>query len=109
MNMFNRTACRSLLAIMMTVVCFAYTALPAYAHHENGPPNHAQAAALIDVTSGRLLYSKNGDDRLRIASLTKIMTAIVAIEQGKLSDRVTVSKNAFAKEGSSLFLKLGRR
>lgn len=107
MNMFNRTACRSLLAIMMTVVCFAYTALPAYAHHENGPPNHAQAAALIDVTSGRLLYSKNGDDRLRIASLTKIMTAIVAIEQGKLSDRVTVSKNAFAKEGSSLFLKLG--
>ena len=35
------------------------------------------------------------------------MTAIVAIEHGKLDDRVKVSKNAFAKEGSSLFLKLG--
>ena len=53
-----------------------------------------------------MLYSKNGDERLRIASLTKIMTAIVAIEHGKLDDRVKVSKNAFAK-GLSLFLKLG--
>ncbi|NMO96932.1 D-alanyl-D-alanine carboxypeptidase family protein [Paenibacillus lemnae] len=71
------------------------------------PANHAQAAALIDVTSGRLLYSKEGDKRMRIASLTKIMTAIVAIEHGKLKDQVKVSKHAFAKEGSSLFLKLG--
>lgn len=102
----KRTTCKSLLSILL-VVCLMAAAGPAYADHEGGPANHAQAAALIDVTSGRLLYSKNGDKRLRIASLTKIMTAIVAIEHGKLSDRVTVSKNAFAKEGSSLFLKLG--
>ncbi|UYO01748.1 D-alanyl-D-alanine carboxypeptidase family protein [Paenibacillus sp. PSB04] len=68
---------------------------------------HAQAAALIDVTSGRLLYSSHGDDELRIASLTKIMTAIVAIEHGKLDSEVKVSKNAFGKEGSSIYLKLG--
>ncbi|WP_445669843.1 D-alanyl-D-alanine carboxypeptidase family protein [Paenibacillus sp. FSL R5-0810] len=102
----KRTNCKSLLSILL-VVCLMAAAGPAYADHEKGPANHAQAAALIDVTSGRLLYSKNGDERLRIASLTKIMTAIVAIEHGKLNDRVTVSKNAFAKEGSSLFLKLG--
>lgn len=71
------------------------------------PENHAQAAALIDVASGRLLYSKNGDERMRIASLTKVMTAIVAIEHGDLKDQVKIGKNAFAKEGSSLFLKLG--
>ncbi|GAB6990350.1 D-alanyl-D-alanine carboxypeptidase DacB [Paenibacillus pini] len=68
---------------------------------------HAQASALMDVTSGRLLYSSHGDDELRIASLTKIMTAIVAIERGDLNKPVKVGKNAFAKEGSSLFLKLG--
>jgi D-alanyl-D-alanine carboxypeptidase len=68
---------------------------------------HAEAAALIDVKSGRILYSKQGDKQMLIASLTKIMTAIVAIEHGKLSDTVKVSKNAFGKEGSSLYLKLG--
>jgi serine-type D-Ala-D-Ala carboxypeptidase (penicillin-binding protein 5/6) len=67
----------------------------------------AEAAALIDVKSGRFLYAQQGDKRMRIASLTKIMTAIVAIEQGSLSDLVTVSKNAFGKEGSSIYLKLG--
>lgn len=85
--------------------------LPVQAEPQNepsgGPSNHAQAAALIDVTSGRLLYSKRGDERMRIASLTKIMTAIVAIERGDLKDSVKVTKNSFAKEGSSLFLKLG--
>ncbi|MDF2924345.1 MAG: D-alanyl-D-alanine carboxypeptidase [Paenibacillaceae bacterium] len=67
----------------------------------------AEAAALIDVTSGRVLHSQQGDKRMRIASLTKVMTAIVAIEQGTLSDPVKVSKNAFGKEGSSIYLKLG--
>lgn len=71
------------------------------------PSIHAQAAAVIDVTSGRLLYSLHGDEPLPIASLTKIMTAIVAIEHGKLSDTVTVGRNAYAKEGSSIYLQLG--
>ncbi|NOU97603.1 D-alanyl-D-alanine carboxypeptidase [Paenibacillus sp. LMG 31456] len=67
---------------------------------------HAEAAALIDVRSGRVLYSKQGDKTMRIASLTKIMTAIVAIEHGKLSSTATISKNAAGKEGSSIYLKL---
>lgn len=67
----------------------------------------AEAAALIDVESGRLLYSHQGDKRMRIASLTKIMTAIVAVEQGDLSDLVLVTENAYGKEGSSIYLKLG--
>jgi len=68
---------------------------------------HAESAALIDVSSGRILYSSQGDKSMRIASLTKIMTAIVAIEHGKLSDQVTISRNAAGKEGSSIYLKLG--
>lgn len=71
------------------------------------PSTHAESAALIDVTSGRILFSKEGDKQMRIASLTKIMTAIVAIENGKLDDKVKVSASAFGKEGSSIYLKLG--
>lgn len=67
----------------------------------------AEAAVLIDVESGRLLYSHNGTKRMRIASLTKIMTAIVAIEHGELSDAVKTGINAYGVEGSSVYLKLG--
>lgn len=68
---------------------------------------NAKASALIDVESGRLLYSSNGDTEMRIASLTKIMTAIVAIDHGKLTDMVKTSKRAVGKEGSSIYLQLG--
>lgn len=74
------------------------------------PPSigtNAYASAIIDVQSGRILYSSNGDVETRIASLTKIMTAIVAIEHGNLADKVTVSRRAAGKEGSSIYLKLG--
>ncbi|AWB45046.1 D-alanyl-D-alanine carboxypeptidase [Paenibacillus sp. CAA11] len=73
------------------------------------PTTHAQAAALMDVESGRLLYEHQGDRILPIASLTKIMTAIVAIEHGKLDESVEVGKNAYAKEGSSIYLQLGEK
>ncbi|GED66609.1 D-alanyl-D-alanine carboxypeptidase [Brevibacillus reuszeri] len=70
------------------------------------PPGlSAEGAALIDVTSGRILYSKNGTKKMRIASLTKTMTAIVAIEMGKLDAEVTVPPEAVGVEGSSIYLK----
>ncbi|WP_256975552.1 D-alanyl-D-alanine carboxypeptidase family protein [Paenibacillus sp. MY03] len=68
---------------------------------------NAKASALIDVASGRILYSSNGDTPMRIASLTKIMTAIVAIEHGNLDDMVKTPKRAVGKEGSSIYLQLG--
>lgn len=68
---------------------------------------NAHGAALIDVTSGRILYSKEGDKPMRIASLTKVMTAIVAIEHGNLSDEVKINSRAAGKEGSSLYLRAG--
>ncbi len=70
---------------------------------------YAEGAVLMDVQSGRVLYSKSGDKPMRIASLTKIMTAIIAIEQGNLSDMVEVSPVSYGKEGSSLYLKLGEQ
>lgn len=79
---------------------------------EAKPPQmntNAYASSLIDVESGRILYSSNGDVETRIASLTKIMTAIVAIEQGNLADSVKISNRAAGKEGSSIYLRAGEQ
>jgi D-alanyl-D-alanine carboxypeptidase (penicillin-binding protein 5/6) len=77
-------------------------------HAEHAAPigTNAQASTLIDVESGRILVSHHGDEKMLIASLTKIMTAIVAIENGNLSERVKVSERAYRKEGSSIYLHL---
>ncbi|WP_052154287.1 D-alanyl-D-alanine carboxypeptidase family protein [Thermoactinomyces daqus] len=69
----------------------------------------AQAAILYDATSGRILYQKNADKEMLIASLTKIMTAIIAIENGKMNELVTVGPNAAGVEGSSIYLKQGEK
>ncbi|NGQ94631.1 D-alanyl-D-alanine carboxypeptidase [Brevibacillus sp. SYP-B805] len=71
------------------------------------PVISAEAAALIDVASGRILYEKNGDKKMRIASLTKTMTAIVAIEEGHLQDVVEIPQEAVGVEGSSIYLRKG--
>lgn len=73
------------------------------------PNNSAQAATVIDVASGRILYDKNGNQKLPIASLTKIMTAIVAIEAEDLQTEVVASKNAVGVEGSSIYLRQGEK
>lgn len=69
----------------------------------------ARAAVLMDVNSNRILYSKNMNEKLAMASTTKIMTILVAIESGKLDEKVTVSKKASHMEGSSIYLREGER
>ncbi|MGZ9586867.1 D-alanyl-D-alanine carboxypeptidase family protein [Paenibacillus marinisediminis] len=88
------------------------------AHHVKGskesshkraviPNTRARGAALVDVTSGRVLFHENGNAPMPMASTTKIMTAIVAIELGNLHDVVKTSAKAVGKEGSSIYLRLG--
>ncbi|WP_223703527.1 D-alanyl-D-alanine carboxypeptidase family protein [Sutcliffiella deserti] len=69
----------------------------------------ARNAVLIEQESGRIIYEKNAHDKERIASITKVMTAILAIESGKMGDIVTISDRAFGTEGSSLYLKRGEK
>jgi len=56
----------------------------------------AKAAILIDMNTGRTVYEKNIDERIYPASLTKIMTCLLALENGNLSDIVTIDEGAFA-------------
>ena len=69
----------------------------------------ASSAILMDVDSGRVLYEQNADAKMLIASTTKILTALVAIREGDLSDMVTVSREAAYTEGSSMYLKVGEQ
>lgn len=64
----------------------------------------SESAIVIEQNTGRILYSKNIDKERAMASTTKIMTAIVAIENGNLDEVVTVSENAAGIEGSSIYL-----
>lgn len=69
--------------------------------------HNSTAAVLIDAKSGAVLYSKNADKKLPMASTTKIMTALVVLENSSPDDIVKVSQNAAGVEGSSIYLEEG--
>ena len=68
----------------------------------------SESAVLIDASSGTILAQKNADKKMYPASLTKIMTAILAIELGELTDVITVDDDTpFEIEGSHIALEPG--
>ncbi len=69
----------------------------------------ATSAVLMDADSGRVLYAQNENAQMRIASTTKIMTALVAIENGELSSEWTVKKAETLVEGTSMYLREGEK
>ncbi len=73
------------------------------------PITSAEAACLLDVKTGQVLYGKNIHLQRPPASLTKVLTTIIAIERGDLKDVVKVSRKAAYQEGSSIYLKEGER
>lgn len=69
------------------------------------PPSvSAACAVLLDVRGNRFLHEKDADVRRPMASTTKIMTALVVLEQGDLTATVTVPREAVGVEGSSVYL-----
>lgn len=72
------------------------------------PKVSAASAVLMDGDTGRVLYEKEGYVRRRIASTTKLMTALVALESGRsLEEEVTVAPEWAGVEGSSIYLRPG--
>lgn len=67
----------------------------------------AQSAVLMDAQSGRVLYGKNQAEQMAMASTTKIMTLLIALEQGNPEDIVTVSKYAESMPDVQLNMKEG--
>ncbi len=69
----------------------------------------AKAAILIDRESGRVLYEQNADTRYPMASTTKIMTALIAIEHCGMEEIVTAGPNASGVTGTSIYLSEGEQ
>ncbi|MRX71054.1 D-alanyl-D-alanine carboxypeptidase [Bacillus lacus] len=69
----------------------------------------ARSAILIEQETGRVLYAKDEHTKRRIASITKIMTAVLAIESGKMDTYATVSARALQAEGSAIYLQEGEK
>ena len=67
----------------------------------------AKAYILMEQSTGTVIVEKNSNVKMKPASTTKILTAICAIENSRLTDIVTVSKKAAYQEGSSVYLKPG--
>ncbi len=73
------------------------------------PALSAHSAILLEADSGNVITEKNADVRMSPASTTKIMTALVAIEQGDIEKTVAIHKDAVGIEGSSVYLYEGER
>ncbi len=78
------------------------------ANAQTSPPDvSAESCILMDAQSGTVIYEKNPDSRMLIASTTKIMTALVALENGSPDDVVEIKPEWTAVEGSSMGLAPG--
>jgi len=70
----------------------------------------ASSAVLMEAESGRVLYEKNAHEPREIASITKLMTALVALESGHdIQEMVTVDSDWVGVEGSSIYLQAGEK
>ena len=88
------------LAAALLLALFPCTALAA-------PSTSAQAYAVVDGETGRGLFSKNAEEKLPMASTTKVMTCLVALERCSLDEIVTVDPAAAGLEGTSMYLSAG--
>ncbi|GHU65664.1 serine-type D-Ala-D-Ala carboxypeptidase [Clostridia bacterium] len=69
----------------------------------------AKAAYVLELNTGRTLFSWNANEKLPMASTTKVMTALLALERGDLNSIVTASRNAYGIPGTSIYLQIGEQ
>ena len=95
-------------------VCFMMQSVVVFAEGNTDLGLNAKSAILMEESTGNILYESNPDERLPIASVTKVMTMLLimeAVDSGKISldDMVTVSGNAMSYGGSTMFLETGEQ
>lgn len=109
---------KKILVPLFVLLMLLTRVMPAWPAPENekgtpaGMDTTAESAVLMEAQSGQVLWSRNPDKELPMASVTKIMTlllAVEAVEQGKVSlkDRVVASENAWEMGGSQIYLEPG--
>ena len=107
----KRHIIRKAAAVTMVIALFCCLCIPSRAKEDSDEKEklqlHAQAAVLMDADSGRVLYGKNEKDVLPMASTTKIMTCILALEYGNVDEIVEVSAYAASMPKVKLYVKQG--
>jgi D-alanyl-D-alanine carboxypeptidase (penicillin-binding protein 5/6) len=93
--------------LFLTLVVFQIACYCASVAIVSAEEIQSRAAVVMDAATGRVLYAKNPDLRLMPASTTKLMTALVVMENTNLSDVVTVSKRASVAPATRMGLKKG--
>ncbi|MTI54168.1 D-alanyl-D-alanine carboxypeptidase family protein [Geosporobacter ferrireducens] len=93
---------KKIIAAMLCILMFI--SITTGTSSANAPTISAGSAIVMDVKTGRILYSKNMNNKKPMASTTKIMTALLALENSKPNDLVKIHKKAVGVEGSSIYL-----
>ena len=107
MNFICKVLCKIL--VITIIIC------PLFVQAEEiDPIVNAKAGLLIEASTGKIIYEKNKDEKLAVASMTKMVAQIIILEQvesGKIkwSDVVTVSKNAADMGGSQIYISEGEK
>lgn len=99
---------KKFLTVVLCALCFALAVcglLNVPQAHAYRATTTAKGAVLMEAGSRRVLFSHNPDAKMPMASCTKIMTALVAIESGELDKTVEVRPEACGVEGSSVYLR----
>lgn len=78
-------------------------------NHASPTTNAKTGNVVIEATTGRIMSGSNYDVKLPMASTTKVITAAIAVNSGKLDDIVTIPKEACGIEGSSIYLREGEK
>lgn len=100
---------KSLIKFLFLIPVFYNLFLTTANAKENPPKINAESAILINGDTGEVLYSKNENTKQFPASTTKILTALVVLENTKLTDVVTVGEKPPFADGSSIGLKKGEK
>ena len=90
------------LIAMFIGICLLSVQLPVAAGDGGDPEITAEAAVIIEASTGRVIWEKNADERLYPASMTKMMTGILALEQLNMRSEVIMSREAAYTESSPL-------
>ena len=65
------------------------------------------SVVVMDADSNRVLYSSNMNERKLIASTTKVMTSLIALDMGSLDDKITIGEEILKVNGSMIYVKQG--
>lgn len=93
---------KRLFFVFISIILFSFSSV-------NALSVTASSAILMDMNSGRILYQKDVHNPRLVASITKIMTAVLAIENGNLDEEVIVGEEVLSMYGSNIYIELGEK